>query len=122
MKPSSARHKPTPISAPPQRQLQAQVAQAQKTNDPNLADLQRQLTTISTWRDTLFKGETLRGLLLSSYGISVFGDKTGRAALVCHLATLLLALLSIAGFAHAIVIPKTRTLAAVGPSPAASVA
>ena len=100
----------------PQSQLQAQVTQAQKTNDPNLANLQKQLTAISTQRDTLFKGETLRGLLLTSYGFSVFGDKAGQGALVAYLAALLMALLSIAGFAHAVAVPRTRTFAAVEPS------
>src|SRR5947207_8584205 len=106
----------------PQSQLQAQVTQAQKTNDPNLADLQKQLTAITAPRDTRFKGETLRGLLLTSYGFSVFGDKAGQGALVAYLAALLMALLSIAGFAHALIIPKTRTFAAVEPNPALSAA
>src|SRR5437762_757154 len=100
----------------PQSQLQAQVTQAQKTNDPNLANLQKQLTTITAQRDTLFKGETLRGLLLTSYGFSVFGDKAGQGALVAYLAALLLALLSIAGFTHAVLVPRTRTFAAAEPN------
>jgi hypothetical protein len=33
--------------------------------------------------DTLFRGETLRGLLLTSYGFSIFGDRTQTAAYVC---------------------------------------
>jgi hypothetical protein len=95
----------------PQRQLQAQVAQAQKDNAPNLADLQKQLNTVTAQRETLFKGETLRGLLLTSYGFSVFGEKAEQAALVSYLAALLLALLSIAGFVHALVTPKNRAFA-----------
>ena len=100
----------------PQSKLQQQVAAAQKANDPNLADLQKQLATVTAQRETLFKGETLRGLLLSSYGFSVFGEKAGQAALVAYLAALLMALLSIAGFVHALVVPKTRTFAAVEPA------
>lgn len=100
----------------PQSALQAQVSAAQKANDPNLPDLQKQLTAITAQRDTLFKGETLRGLLLTSYGFSVFGEKAEQAALVSYLAALLLALLSLAGFAHALVVPKTRTFAAVEPA------
>ena len=92
------------------------VAGAQKTNDPNLANLQKQLTTITAQRDTLFKGETLRGLLLTSYGFSVFGDKAGQGALVAYLAALLLALLSIAQFTHAVLVPRTRTFAAAEPN------
>src|SRR5690349_15168606 len=42
---------------PPQSQLQAQVTQAQQSNDPNLANLQKQLTTITAQRDTLFTVE-----------------------------------------------------------------
>jgi hypothetical protein len=96
----------------PQSALQAQVAAAQKNNDPNLADLQKQLTALNNQRDTVFKGETLRGLLLTSYGFSVFGEKAAQAALVSFLAAVLLALLSIAGFVHAFVTPKTRAFAA----------
>jgi hypothetical protein len=106
----------------PQSKLQAQVTQAQKTNDPNLATLQKQLATLTAQRDTLFKGETLRGLLLTSYGFSVFGDKAGQGALVAYLAALLLALLSVAGFAHAVVVPRTRTFAAAEPTPAVATA
>jgi hypothetical protein len=96
----------------PQSALQAKVTAAQKNNDPNLADLQKQLATITAQRDTVFKGETLRGLLLTSYGFSVFGEKAAQAALVSFLAAALLALLSIAGFVHAFVTPKTRAFAA----------
>lgn len=102
----------------PQSALQAQVTAAQKANDPNLADLQKQLAALTAQRDTLFKGETLRGLLLTSYGFSVFGEKAEQAALVSYLAALLLALLSIAGFVHALVVPKTQAFAAVEPAPA----
>jgi hypothetical protein len=38
---------------------------AQKANDPGLAALHQQLTTVTAQRETLFKGETLRGLLLT---------------------------------------------------------
>src|SRR5256886_14470367 len=51
----------------PQSKLQAQVAQAQKTNDPNLAALQKQYSDITSQRETVFKGETRRGLLLTSF-------------------------------------------------------
>jgi hypothetical protein len=50
----------------------------------------------------MFKGETLRGLLLTTYGFSIFGDRADVAALVCFLAAALLLLLSAGGFAHAL--------------------
>jgi hypothetical protein len=57
----------------PQSQLREQVAQAKESNAPNLAALEEQLADVSQQRDTVVKGETLRGLLLASYGFSEFG-------------------------------------------------
>jgi len=51
--------------------------------------------------DTLLRAETLRGLLLTTYGFSVFGERAGQAFLVCLAAAAVLFLLSIAGFLHA---------------------
>ena len=51
--------------------------------------------------DTLFRGETLRGLLLTSYGFSIFGDRAQTAAYVCYAVALVLFLAAIAGFVHA---------------------
>ena len=50
---------------------------------------------------TLFRGETLRGLLLTSYGFSIFGERAAQAAWVCYLVALVLFLAAIAGFIHA---------------------
>jgi hypothetical protein len=92
----------------PQAALRDKVAQAQQNNSADLADLQKQLADINGQRDTVFKGETLRGLLLTSYGFSEFGTKAAQAAVVAYLAALLLALLSIAGFIHAVVTPRSK--------------
>ena len=100
-----------------QTDLRAKVATAQQTNDPALADLQKQLTEVNAQRETVFKGETLRGLLLTSYGFSEFGAKAGQAATVAYLAAALLALLGAAGFVHAFVTPKSKGFAV--PEPAA---
>jgi hypothetical protein len=100
----------------PQTALQNQVATAQKNNDPNLADLQKQLATITGQRETVFKGETLRGLLLTSYGFSEFGTKAAQGATVSYLAAALLALLSIAGLFHALMTPRTKAFAPVRPN------
>jgi hypothetical protein len=102
----------------PQSELTAKVAQAQKSNDPALADLQKQLNAVTAQRDTVFKGETLRGLLLTSFGFSEFGVKAAQGALVAYLAAGLLALLAIAGFLHALVTPRTKAFAP--PEPAAT--
>jgi hypothetical protein len=95
----------------PQSALKDQVAAAEAANDPALADLQTQLATITGQRDSLFKGEALRGLLLTSYGFSVFGVKGGQVATVAYIVAALLALLSLAGFAHALRTPKDEAFA-----------
>jgi hypothetical protein len=100
----------------PQSQLRAQVAEAVKNNDPNLAALQQQLADVTAQRETVFKGETLRGLLLTTYGFSEFGVKAGQAALVAYLAALIMALLSVAGFVHAWATPRTEPFAPVEPT------
>lgn len=100
----------------PQSALTAKVAAAKTANDPALADLQTQLATITGQRTTLFQGETLRGLLLTSFGFSVFGVKGGQVAAVAYLVAALLALLSIAGFIHAFKTPKNQAFAAPEPT------
>ena len=99
----------------PQSQLRAQVAEAEKNKDPNLASLQQQLDQVTAQRDTLFKGETLRGLLLTSYGFSEFGTKAAQAATVAYVAAALLFLLGIAGLIHAFMTPKTQAFATPEP-------
>jgi hypothetical protein len=78
----------------------AAVTAAQDANQPT-EELQARVDQLSGLRDTMFKGETLRGLLLTSYGFSIFGDRAGLAANVCFAAFGLMILLSIAGFIHA---------------------
>ncbi len=96
----------------PQTELSEQVAVATKTNDAALPALQKQLTAVTAQRELLFKGETLRGLLLTSYGFSVFGVKGAEVATVAFGAAALLALLSLAGFLNAFTTPKNEVFAA----------
>ena len=72
-----------------------------KTAGKSTDVLDARVTELNGLRDTMFKGETLRGLLLTSYGFSIFGDRAGLAANVCFAAFALMVLLSIAGFIHA---------------------
>ncbi len=97
--------------AVPQNELRDKVAEAKKTNDPKLADLQQQLDAVTSQRETVFHGETLRGLLLTSFGFSEFGVKAEQGATVAYLAAAVLALLSIAGFVHAFLTPGTKGFA-----------
>jgi hypothetical protein len=95
-----------------QTDLRNQVAAAQKAGAANVADLQKQLNDVTAQRETVFKGETLRGLLLTSYGFSEFGTKAEQAATVAYAGAGLLFLLGIAGLIHAFMTPKTRAFAA----------
>jgi hypothetical protein len=58
----------------------AALAAASKT-DPNYATLQGQVTTLNGQRDTLFKGETLRSMLLNAYGWWTIGFYTTYAGI-----------------------------------------
>jgi hypothetical protein len=94
----------------PQRELQAKVADAKKANDPNLAAIEADLANVTGQRETMFKGETLRGLLLTTYGFSVLGEKAELAALVAFFAAAIVILASIAGFAHALSTPRNQKI------------
>ena len=93
-----------------QTALRAQIAAA--GGAANAPDLQKQLTDLTATRETVFKGETLRGVLLTSYGFSELGNKADQAATVIYLGVILLTALSIAGFAHALMTPKSKAFAA----------
>src|SRR6202521_3957359 len=68
----------------------AALAAASKT-DPNYATLQANVATLNGQRDTLFKGETLRSMLLNAYGwwtIGVYTTFAGYALMLVALAAL----------------------------------
>ncbi len=78
----------------------AAAAAKEDPEAPATIKLQEQAKEAAGKTDTLFKGESLRGLLLTSYGFSVFGERAAQAAMVAFLAAAVLLLASIAGFAH----------------------
>jgi len=96
-----------------QTDLRAKIAAGKASGDPGVAALEKQLADYTTARETVFKGEMLRGALLSSYGFSVLGEKAALAAEVAFVAAAVLALLSVAGFVHAFVTPRSRAFAPV---------
>ena len=104
------------------RELKAKVAEAQTALDDATAagqpttDLQAALDAVTAQsaaanglRETMFKGETLRGLLLTVYGFSVFGELAGIAAIAAFLGGVLLFILSILGFLHAARTPREKS-------------
>lgn len=59
-----------------------------------------QIAKLGELRQTLFMGNTLRGMLLQAYAFGIFGIVAGYAALASLLAGILFLVLAIAGFAH----------------------
>ena len=85
-----------------QSSLRAEVAAAKAKNDTAAAEAaQKKLDGVNSLRATTQTGETLRGLLLTSYGFSIFGEKADLAGIVCYIIGALLVLLAIAGGIHA---------------------
>jgi hypothetical protein len=84
-----------------QTTLRTQIAQAQATNDPAVGDLQRQLAEVTAKRQTLFEGESVRGLLMTSYGFGTLGSKADQAATVAFAGSGTVLVLSLAALALA---------------------
>jgi hypothetical protein len=85
----------------PQFVLRDQIAEAEESNDPALPELQAQLDEVTGQRETLFKGETLRGLLLTTYGFWQFGQEAQLAMIVSFAAAGLLLAFAALGVLHA---------------------
>lgn len=88
-----------------QRELRAELAAAEEAGEPT-EEIQAKIDEVNGLRDSMFRGETLRGLLLTTYGFSIFGDRAAQAALVAFIGFAVLLLLSIAGLVHA-ALPKS---------------
>jgi hypothetical protein len=95
------------------RAARAAATDAQSKGAANAAQLDKAATVLEAQTQTLFRGETLRGLLLTSYGFSIFGDKAMLASWVCLIAGFVLLLASAAGFVHAFRTSKNEAFAPV---------
>ena len=69
-------------------------------SEEEIAELQATADQLRGQRDTLFKGETLRGLLLSAYAWATIGRIAAIAAYVVFAAAALMLLLTVAGALH----------------------
>jgi hypothetical protein len=83
------------------RALDAQLAAMPDQTSAAAKKIAAQAEELHGKATTLFQGETLRGLLLTSYGFSIFGERAQQAAWVCFALALVLFLASIAGLVHA---------------------
>lgn len=81
--------------------VDALTAATESGDQAKIDEAQAALDTAKGLRSTLQTGETLRGLLLTTYGFSIFGERAGQAAWVLMIGAILIFLLSLAGFVHA---------------------
>ena len=76
------------------------AAQEAGEDDATIAELQGTVDEITGQRDSLFRGETLRGLLLSTFAWSTIGRIAGIAATVAFIAAAVMLVLVVAGIVH----------------------
>jgi len=76
------------------------AAQEAGESEETIADLQAEVDQISRTRDTVFKGETLRGLLLSTFAWSTIGRIAGIAATVAFIGAAVMVVLVVFGIIH----------------------
>ena len=92
-----------------QSELRSELAAANEKGDTaGAAKIQEQLDAATSLRSTMQTGETLRGLLLTSYGFSIFGEKAVLASTIAFIAAALMVVLSVAGFVHAFLTPREK--------------
>jgi hypothetical protein len=86
----------------PEREAKAAVQAAidEGQSESVVAELQAEADAISNQRNSLFKGETLRGLLLSTFAWSTIGRIAGIAAIVAFVAAGVMAALVVLGLVH----------------------
>jgi hypothetical protein len=75
-------------------------AEESGASEAEIAELQATADQLKGQRDSLFRGETLRGLLLSSYAWSTIGRIAGIAAVVAFAGAAVMAALVVAGIVH----------------------
>lgn len=94
-----------------QTDLRNQIAAAKAKSDQATVDAtQKKLDAAASLRTTMQTGETLRGLLLTTYGFSVIGQIAGYAAYALFALAIIMVALSVAGFVHAYVTPKDKVV------------
>lgn len=86
----------------PERAANAAVedAVAEGADEATIAELEDEAATISGQRNSLFKGETLRGLLLTAYAWDTVGRIAGIAAWAAWAAGALMLVLVVLGLRH----------------------
>jgi hypothetical protein len=86
----------------PQRAARAELTAAKEAgeSEATIADLQADVDAITAQRTSLFQGETLRGLLLSTYAWWQIGAIAGYAAIAAFIAAAVMVVLVVLGVVH----------------------
>lgn len=85
------------------------AAQDAGEDQATIDELQAEFDTLNRERDTTFKGETLRGLLLSTFAWSTVGQIAGYAAYAAFAAAVVMAVLVVLGWMHRQKVAKQTT-------------
>lgn len=85
------------------------AAKADGAPEATVTELQAKADAISGQRNTLFKGETLRGLLLTAFAWSTVGTIAGYAAIGAFVAAAAMAILVLLGLRHRRVVGTHRS-------------
>lgn len=85
-----------------EREAEAELEAAidEGASEAEVAELEAEVERISGQRETLFRGETLRGLLLSTYAWSTIARIAHIASIVCFVAAAIMVALVIGGLVH----------------------
>jgi hypothetical protein len=96
--------------------LSAQITAAKARNDnAAAADAQKKLDSATALRTTMQTGDTLRGLLLTTYGFSTIGEIAGLTAWLLSMLAVVMFGLSVAGFGHAFLVPEDEFVLGIKP-------
>ena len=89
---------------------EALAKSAQAKANPNDTALAEEAATLMGQRQTLFMGETLKGLLLNAFAFWQVGQIAMYAAVACLVGGLLMLILTIMGYAHLRRTPSEATI------------
>ena len=89
---------------------EALAKSAQAKANPNDTALAEEAATLMGQRQTLFMGETLKGLLLNAFAFWQVGQIAMYAAVACLIGGLLILILTIMGYAHLRRTPSEATI------------
>jgi len=97
--------------------LKAQITAA-AGDQAKIDDLNKTLTAVNAQRNSMFQGDSLRGMLLTSYGFSELGAKAEMGATVAYIGAALMFVLGLLGLWHGLRTSPAEAFAPVEPAAA----